>query len=109
MPFDNTTGFVRDEIVLLGKMAEILATPEKWCQGDYINCDTRAVCLVGALNVASGRLAHSVVPMGTRAFGLLIQMGNLGGWGTAHAFNDAPGTTHADVLDLIARTRRSFE
>lgn len=126
MPFDNPAQRVEiplyvEEIAILDRMEELLATPGRWCKNKFerrrlFGFRAPAHCLMGALNIqdhgSAGR--HTTLPDGTVDFknpaawrvGLRIQ--DLTG-GDAPGFNNDPATTHADILRLIARTRKSFE
>lgn len=119
MPFDNPSPELeipnKAEIAILDEMVELIATPEKWCKGAFRG-GGGSYCLIGAVQEATGvrcfsypgaRLACSVVCGLTRALGDVPNFFRPGG--SVATFNDAPETTHADILNLIARTRRSFE
>lgn len=119
MPFDNTS-FVEspvkhaEEIAILDRMAEILATPERWCKGCKGYRDAAgnytSFCLIGALHVAHlgvDALSEEDPWDGTtnEIFAALLRA--TGGVIPAR-YNDCLTTTHPDVLDLIARTKASF-
>lgn len=116
MPFDSTN-FVEtsphvEEIAILDKMAEILATPERWCKRHmfrkYACGQVISVCVVGALRFSVGgeeALENWVKTPEARS--VWDRLNEVGGNEIA-AINDASGTTHQDILDLIAKTRASF-
>jgi hypothetical protein len=59
-----------------------------WCQNQYID-DKGCICLISAL---------SLVPASVR---VLIMVHHAAGTNGAPAWNDAPGRTKEDVLDLL--------
>ena len=115
MPFDSA-GFAETkvahsaEIAVLDKMAEILASPKHWCKGDFRQekrtwdgVKYRSYCLIGALS----RAFDVVLPQGSQddaVYALRQAADNM----YLSEYNDAPATTHADVLALIAKARASF-
>lgn len=115
-----------EEIAILDKMADLLATPERWCQESLYDYDRKACCAVGALGQAGAgdhwalrRLAD--IDDGSFDGSLSISAPLRHVWAVLNydqevliqhglmCWNDAPERTHADILDLIARARRSFE
>lgn len=111
MPFDSkdfVAAPVRhpEEIAILDKMAELLATPERWLKG-ALACGDR-VCLAGAgRKVLTGSPWKS--PERTSvSLGVSNALRYAAG-GFIGSFNDDPHTTHADILALIARAPQSFE
>lgn len=101
MPRDTTQLLeapVCPEIEVLDRMRELLATPEQWCQGQA-NIGS-AYCLAGALAIVAPYAAEFIpVANAIRQTSRRCLV----------AFNDAPERTHADILDLLTRTRRRFE
>jgi hypothetical protein len=120
--FKETTVDSRSaEVVILDKITEVLAKPSKWCKHALSQGDN--FCLIGALNVADhGHWDHVVRNDGRTldfsqpaAKNVLKQLNYALGQSSAQLsrvhvanFNNDAATTHADVLDLIARTRASF-
>lgn len=116
MPFDNTN-FKEipvknaEEIAILDGMAYRLREPRLWCKWTLEVGESR--CLVGALNEENrgnpyrkwrGDPADNVVEkLGALAPNLLTRAAGI------VLFNNDPETTHADILNLIAHARESFE
>ena len=120
MPFDSTN-YVEthaEEIVILDKMAEILATPDKWCQRALLLIDKSSgeaaqFCTLGALHCATHGTTDPKVLWkqewtDAAAHNIYSRMFQILGERSPGAFNDAETTTHQDILDLIAKTRESF-
>ncbi len=98
-------------VQIVDRMAELLATPEKWTQGVYAcnpDGDEVAVqsksacqfCLAGALEKSRlDLLADQTVTYFVQAtiFDLIAT--------SMAQFNDASTTTHADILGLVAHVR----
>ena len=97
----------RDAVEALDRMAELLATPEKWHRGANRNRSGTKCCLEGALNMA---LTGSFDQSDTSDLGLKVRLVLRAGvppifFDQLHKYNDSPVTTHADILALIARAR----
>lgn len=101
MPFDNSPQ-VKTEIDILDEMKVILATPDKWCKGVLMD-KAGAHCLVGSSDEAIVQYGQASVDA------VFARMERILGQTDIAGFNDAPTTTHRDVLALIDRTRKSFE
>lgn len=104
MPFDSlpTEHPHADELAILDRMAELLATPDRWCQGSLATTDGR-ICLAGAVWAVRHKSSHGVCNQ------VIVRLTQVSGPRYLTEFNDARERTHADILDLIARTRRTFE
>jgi hypothetical protein len=108
MPFDAMPQPLRHaaEIAIVDKMTQLLATPDRWCQGSNFN--GARMCLVGAawtvLGGDPGRM-----PLATPIRRSLQQALDEEAGMSVAIFNDAPERTHADVVDLLVRVRRRFE
>lgn len=98
MPFDGQDQ--KPEIQILDRMRELLATSDRWCKG-ALNAPSGARCLMGAFYEVNGPV-HSEQSAGHRVFHSLK---NLTGTYKLHNFNDAPTTSHSDVLALIDAAR----
>lgn len=114
MPFDSkdfVAAPVRhpEEIAILDKMAELLAAPERWCQGDFTSKDGKSLCVIGAVHVAGEYKAGSLISVKTPAYRAYVRLARELGRRSLPDFNDDPKTTHTDILALIARARSSFE
>lgn len=70
----------------------LIDTPEKWCKG-YMRDDAGRFCAVGACAEIDG---------GIRTIMALHETRKTNGW-MLSAFNDAPTTTHADIMSLFQR------
>lgn len=103
MPFDSlpTKHPRADELAILDRMAEILATPDRWCQRSLVTTDG-SFCLIGAARVAVADVGFLHDPMG-----IFVALMRFTGGMLPATFNDTH--THTEVLDLIARARRTFE
>lgn len=125
MPFDNTSFKETpvksaEEIAILDGMAYRLREPRLWCKDSLRKGVSR--CLLGILNEEDhGSYMHhwawhsgeaQLRPPADRVLARLSDLANTGGRlsrANVVKFNNAPETTHADVLNLIARARESFE
>lgn len=109
MPFDSkdfVAAPVCAEIALLDKMSEILAVPERWCKGAAVSPDGSAFCIVGAASNAHTHIAWCPpYPL----INLVLYALNQEVGYPVSMFNDAPATTHADVVALLSRVRKSYE
>lgn len=107
MPFDaipNTTIETNpnaDALELARKVEEILAVPERWCQG--IMCDGEAQCIAGAFLTL---LDENPITPGVYAVRNRIR--ELCG-GDIIYWNDDPLRTHADIVALTRAVVASFE
>ncbi len=126
MPFDNPATRVdvevqnREEIAILDGMARRLATPDLWCK--YSLRSGHSHCIAGALNEEDhGDHDYLWYDKGGVQFSaasrhVYDRLNDLAGpqrnrtrSDQAVDFNNAESTTHADILGLIQRARRSFE
>lgn len=128
MPFDDTgklpaeisTDFSH-EIQILDFMELVLRRPKTWNKGGLFRRrgfwrKQHSYCLLGTLNIADhgdpnwAYIVDDVVKFTNDASGVIyVRMTEFVPQRALDEFNDAPTTTHADILDLIARTRKSFE
>lgn len=120
MPFDDPHRQIeietpnKEEIAILDKMAELLATPDRWCKGAASKTGPKGevlLCIYAALNVAATGSPCILVPRTAAALRVEISLCDAlpRHYPRPLAFNDAPTTTHTDILALITRARRSFE
>jgi hypothetical protein len=124
MPFDSlpTEHPRADELAFLDRMAEMLATPDRWCQGvlhkrRFWGFRSDKHCIHGALNVAEhGNYRYDALYDGgvasfrsRAAFNVNCALEALTPTGNLIEFNNDLRTTHADILNLIALARQSFE
>lgn len=115
MPFDaipNTTIETNpnaEALELARKVAEILAVPERWCQDEFTS--DGAYCLIGALRKAASVPDDQLLDT-PAAYAVRRRMGELCGpyrSRNSMVFNDAPTTTHADIVALTRAVVASFE
>ncbi len=110
MPFDSQSFEVTEADVVdpvlrnLITARDLLSDRRKWARGEY--CVGDAVCALGALLLANG---EDPTRNGGFCGNIKGEIGALRAvlspvWlGFVHSFNDAPSTTHADVLALFDR------
>lgn len=94
-----------EEIAIIARMEELLATPERWCKWQYYSYGG-AVCLGGAARVAMGSGSPERRPNVARKFEKRVLEAISS---NVTLFNDNPRTTHADVLRQLRKARRHFE
>lgn len=111
MPFDDAEPKVetREEVVIVDKIRDLLATPKTWCQGRFVReraDGSQSFCMLGAFNLAMGRHVdddewdEAEMAVMRAAFGL----GPIG----IENFNDSTCTTHDDVLELLDMARANL-
>jgi len=99
MPFDGRLNQGRfDAVEKLDRVVDLLATADRWCKGALVTREGRR-CIVGAMQAvdAVGVLRRPVL--------LAIQEVTGRPYMSIEFFNDCASTTHALVLDVLARTR----
>jgi hypothetical protein len=101
MPFDGTDAFDNHPIAKLGAVERMLATEQQWCKGRLRDAHGRH-CLVGAIEAVGGRqvLQKPILQAAREVSGKRY-------W-RIEFFNDDPRTTHADVLQVLRRTRENM-
>lgn len=118
MPLDNIPAAPRyaEEIAILDRMRELLATPEGWCQGFLQK--RGAMCLYGVINtishghsdwefVAKDRVLTRM-PFSPVLAAVETKLKSFVSGGDLVTFNNAPTTTHPDILALIDKARAEF-
>lgn len=104
MPLDATTylppAAVSEEAAIVRRMMELLKEPESWCQGTRYR--DGAMCLLGAAEKACTVGQRLEVKAVNKAIHRECDL-------SIHAWNDAPGRTHAEILAMLARVLRGFE
>ena len=101
MPFDGIDAFDNHPIAKLGAVERMLATEQQWCKGRLRDAHGRH-CLVGAIEAAGARqmlqkpILHAAREVSGKRY-----------W-RIEFFNDDPRTTHADVLQVLRRTRENM-
>ena len=101
MPFDGIDAFDNHPISKLGAVERMLATEQQWCKGRLRDAHGRH-CLVGAIEAVGGRqvLQKPILQAAREVSGKRY-------W-RIEFFNDDPRTTHADVLQVLRRTRENM-
>jgi hypothetical protein len=101
MPFDGIDAFDTHPIAKLGAVERMLATEQQWCKGRLRDAHGRH-CLVGAIEAVGGRqvLQKPILQAAREVSGKRY-------W-RIEFFNDDPRTTHADVLQVLRRTRENM-
>jgi hypothetical protein len=100
MPFDGA-GFGRMLIVeKIDKVSELLAREDRWCKGMLRSSDGRR-CIAGAVIEVEAR--KLLTPVLVQA----IRETSGGRYRRIEVFNDAPSTTHAQVLAVLRRAREN--
>ena len=101
MPFDGIDTFEPHPLAKLGAVERLLATEQQWCKGRLRDAHGRH-CLVGAIEAVDGRqMLQRVVMQAAR------EVSGKRYW-RIEFFNDDPRTTHADVLQVLRRTRENM-
>jgi hypothetical protein len=101
MPFDGIDAFDNHPLAKLGAVERLLATEQQWCKGRLRDAHGRH-CLVGAIEAVGGRqVLQKVVLQAAR------EVSGKRYW-RIEFFNDDPRTTHADVLQVLHRTRENL-
>jgi hypothetical protein len=100
MPWDGAELFENRTLVKLGQVERLLASEQHWCKGSLCDAGGRH-CLVGAIAAVGGRreLMRPVIRAVRDVSGAHY-------W-RIEAFNDAPGTTHPDVMRVLRRAREN--
>jgi hypothetical protein len=99
MPLDQR-GYATPELQIIDKVIERLSDPANWCKKALVKGN--AACLAGTAYVVAGSYSHcdgdprrvvvSVIKACTSCDSIID-------------FNDAPSTTHADVMAVLHRAR----
>jgi hypothetical protein len=111
MPFDNIPATPRyaDEIAILDRMRDLLASPDRWCRGTPYTRVNRekpeSVCILGALGIVEIGCA---VGWGQTDAGITVQrmLERFVGGIALGSYNDTH--SHADILALIDKARAEF-
>lgn len=99
MPFDGGSPPSGDNLVLgaLRKARENIATPDRWVKKSLFNNDLAQMCALGALVKSTSWMSRESL----EAIGILTEIVRGHGFSCVSQFNDAPGTTHGDVMALF--------
>ena len=101
MPFDGIESYGSVQLAKLEAVERLLATEQQWCKGRLRDAQGRH-CLVGAIEAVEGRqMLQRVVLHAAR------EVSGKRYW-RIEFFNDDPHTTHADVLEVLHRTRHNI-
>lgn len=99
-----------NEVAIIQGAREILSDPKRWRKGSF-GFIGEAVCALGALGVAATGTVqgcysvHHAHPL-SKALALVDD--HVPGGVTIQEYNDAIGTTHADILNLFDKTLASL-
>jgi hypothetical protein len=100
-----------NEVELITAAREILSDPNRWHKGFLESFDGAKVCMLGALDRASGNylLRSNPARVGVENLIEAHLPGGVSAWRGKDlvpiaAFNDDPATTHEDVLTLLDKT-----
>ena len=101
MPFDGTDSPETHPLAKLAQVERLLANEQQWCKGRLRDVHGRH-CLVGAIEAVDGRqiLQRIILHAAREVTGKRY-------W-RIEFFNDDPRTTHADVLQVLRRTRENM-
>lgn len=92
----------------LRKAKALIDTPEKWGKGRFFDPETRCFCALGAAREGAGGDV-SIMGMPPDGYGryqdvhLALYAALPVGFISVPRFNDAPSTTHADIMALFQR------
>ena len=98
MPFDGVGFASQDRVGKIDQVIDLLATTEKWCQGNYKTTDGR-YCIRGAIAAVEG--ANNLRPIVLQA----IREVSGKHYFRIESFNDHADTNHAQVVQVLMRAR----
>jgi len=98
MPFDGVGFAFQDRVSKIDQVIDLLATPDKWCQGSYKTPDGR-YCIRGAIVAVEG--AKNLRPIVLQA----IREVTGKHYFRIESFNDRADTNHAQVVQVLMRAR----
>ena len=98
MPFDGVGFAFQDRVSKIDQVIDLLATPDKWCQGSYKTPDGRH-CIRGAIIAVEG--ANNLRPIVLQA----IREVTGKHYFRIESFNDRADTNHAQVFQVLMRAR----
>ena len=98
MPFDGVGFAFQDRVSKIDQVIDLLATPDKWCQGNYKTPDGR-YCIRGAIVAVEG--ANNLRPIVLQA----IREVTGKHYFRIESFNDHADTDHAQVIQVLVRAR----
>lgn len=114
MPLDDPTRFLKKidietkpEVRIIDKMIKRLSDPARWHQGSLCDDIGGAVCLVGAYRLAVSGNLSGAAPLYDEGPRARVQDALRSASGTLEIafWNDAPHTTHADIMRVLNRAR----
>src|SRR5215471_6788356 len=97
MPFDGVGFAFQDRASKIAHVIDLLATPDKWCQGYYKTPDGR-YCIRGAIIAVEG--ANNLRPIVLQAIREVTKH-----YFRIESFNDRADTSHAQVVQVLMRAR----
>src|SRR5260370_9579051 len=101
MPFDGVGFALDDRVGKIDKVIDLLATPNKWCKGNFKTPDGR-YCIRGAIMAVDG--ADYLRPIVLRA----IREVTGKQYRRIESFTDHVDTYHPQVLAVLMRAREQF-
>src|SRR5262249_48106660 len=96
MPFDGVGFAFPDRVSKIDQVIDLLASPDKWCQGNYKTPDGR-FCIRGAIAAVEG--ANCLRPIVLQA----IREVTGKHYFRIESFNDHADTNHAQVVQVLMR------
>jgi hypothetical protein len=100
MPLDgNPARPVDNALAVFDRMLALLSDPKNWGQKQLADGHGR-LCIGGAFTASQGKHAMALT---------LAREASVRGYGSVPGFNDAPGRTHAEILEFITAARRRYE
>jgi DNA-directed RNA polymerase subunit K/omega len=99
MPFDGVGFAVGDRVSKIDQIIDLLATPDRWCKGQFKNPDG-SYCIRGAMMAVQADEALKPV--------VLQAIHDVTGqrYWRIESFNDHPYTRYAQVRRVLARARQ---
>jgi hypothetical protein len=101
MPFDGVGFAFQDRVSKIDQVIDLLATPDKWCQGYYKTADGR-YCIRGAIIAVEG--ANNLRPIVLQA----IREVTGKHYFRIESFNDHADTNHVQMIQVLMRARANL-
>lgn len=103
MPLDGfAVGIPWIAVEKLDRILALLRTADRWCQG-AMERDGGRRCMIGAM-----RAAHAELLLERPILHAIRQVTGHNYW-RIESFNDSKATTHALVLEVLAKTRENLQ
>lgn len=97
MPFDGVGLPADDKLYKIDAVIELLANPERWCKGALTSHNGRH-CIRGAM------IAANAIDLEAPVLAAIREVAGKR-FRRIESFNDHPATEHAQMLQVLARTR----